>query len=172
MEENDSKAKILLQKMAQMAQETDTTFIVIHHLRKGNKHSRGHQPPTLADVRGHSGITQFSPSVICIDYEGNEMPRFLYALKMNLVEQPPTMVFTIGSLGLIWNESASDQVQRAVVQEAVNWLEDLLQGRAVPIKDVMELAKAENYEKSILKQAINFPSIRIVSEDGERCLTA
>ena len=171
MEENDSKAKILLQKLSQMAQETSTTFIVIHHLRKGNKQSRGHQPPTLADVRGHSGITQFSPSVICIDYEGNEMPRFLYALKMNLVEQPDTITFTIGTLGLLFNESARDSVQRAVVQEAVNWLEDLLAGRAVSIKDVMELAKEENYEKEIIKQAINFPSIRIVSNDGERCLT-
>lgn len=171
MEENDSKAKILLQKMAQMAQETDTTFIVIHHLRKTQKYSKGHQPPTLADVRGHGGITQFSPSVLCIDYEGNEMPRFLYALKMNLVELPATITFTIGTLGLLFNESAGDQVKRAVVQEAVNWLEDLLQGRAVPIKDVMTLAKEENYEKAILKQAINFPSIRIVSEDGERCLS-
>ncbi len=171
VEENKSSAKVVLQNLSRMAQETNTTFLVIHHLRKQQKHSRGHHQPTLDDVRGFSGITQFAPSVLAIDWEGNEMPRFLYALKMNLVEQPPTMVFTIGSLGLIWNESASDQVQRAVVQEAVNWLEDLLQGRAVPIKDVMELAKEENYEKAILKQAINFPSIRIVSDDGERCLS-
>ena len=96
MDENDSSAKRVLQELARMAQETSTTFLIIHHLRKQQKQSRGHKPPTLDDVRGHSGITQFAPSVIAIDYEGNDMPRFIYPLKMNLTEVPPTMTFAFG----------------------------------------------------------------------------
>jgi len=172
MDENDSSAKRVLQELARMAQETSTTFLIIHHLRKQQKQSRGHKPPTLDDVRGHSGITQFAPSVIAIDYEGNDMPRFMYPLKMNLTEAPPTMTFVMSSMGLIWNESTHDQVRRQVVQETVNWLEDLLRAGPMIIKEVMEIAAEQGYDKDIIKQAINFPSIRVIkNHHDERCLS-
>jgi hypothetical protein len=172
MDENDSSAKKVLQELSRMAQETETTLLIIHHLRKQQKYSKGHQPPSLSDVRGHSGITQFAPSVIAIDYEGHEMPRFLYPLKMNLVEAPATMTFSMGTMGLIWNESTHDQVHRAVVQEAANWLEEMLLAGPMLVKEALELANDAGYNKDIIREAIGYPTIKMIkNHHDERCLS-
>ncbi len=172
VEENDASAKVVLRDLSAMAQETDTAFLVIHHLRKSNKQSKGHHTPVLDDVRGHGGITQFSPSVIAIDYDGNEGIRFVYSLKMNLTEMPATMTFSMSGMGLLWNESTQDQVRRQVVQETVKWLEGLLSGGSKTIKQVREIATEEGYDWDIVKQAISFPSIRTIKDiEGERCLS-
>jgi len=172
MDENDASAKVTLKSLSAMAQETGTTFLIIHHLRKTQKASKGHHTPTLDDVRGHGGITQFAPSVIAIDYDGNEGVRFLYPLKMNLVEMPPTMTFSMGTMGLLWNESTHDQVRRQVVQETVKWLEGLLTDGPRTIKEVKEISTEEGYDWDIVKQAMAFPSIRTVkNHHDERCLS-
>jgi hypothetical protein len=172
MDENDASAKKVLQGLSGMAQETNTSFLIIHHLRKPQKYSKGHQRITLADVRGHGGITQFAPSVIAIDYEGHEMPRFMHTLKMNLVEEPPTMTFSIGAMGLLWNETTHDQVRRQVIQETVGWLEEILTPGAMTIKEVKEMSEVEGYDWDIVKQAINFPSIKTIkNHQDERCLS-
>ena len=115
MDENDASAKRVLHELSRLAQETRTTILVIHHLRKPNPKAKGYQAPTLNDVRGHSGITQFAPSVIAIDYDGNEGMRQLYPLKMNLVEMPNDIWFSMGPMGLVWNQNTMDRVHRQVV---------------------------------------------------------
>ena len=172
MDENDSTAKKTLQDLSRMAQETATTFLIIHHLRKQQKHSKGHKPPELDDVRGHGGITQFAPSVIAIDYDGNEGARFLMPLKMNLVKMPPPMSFVMETNGLIFDNATHDQVRRKVVQETVVWMESILASGPLLIKEVKELSEKEGYDWDIVKQAISFPSINLIkNHQGERCLS-
>jgi hypothetical protein len=170
MNENEATAKVVLQQLGRMAQETNTTFLVIHHLRKQNTQAKGPQRIVLQDVRGHSGITQFSPSVIAIDYEGHEMPRFLSPLKMNLVSPPACLSFTIGVMGLAWDESSDDLVQRAVVEELVAWLEDLLSAGPMTIAKIRENIDAAGYDIELLKRAQQSPSFQMVDHGGERCL--
>jgi hypothetical protein len=169
MEENDASAKRILQRMSKMAQEADTSFLIIHHLRKRNPNAKGTQRITLQDVRGHTGITQFSPSVIAIDYEGNEMPRYLTPLKMNLVSPPSTIAFSIGVMGLIWDDKSEDKLQRAIIEEMVVWLEDLLASGPMLTGKVREAAEKAGYSLELLKRTTNYPSIGIVEIGGERC---
>jgi len=170
MNENEASAKVVLQQMGRMAQETNTTFLIIHHLRKPNNQAKGPQRIVLADVRGHSGITQFSPSVIAIDYEGHEMPRFLSPLKMNLVHPPASLSFTIGVMGLAWDETSDNQVQRAVVEELVAWLEDLLAAGPMKTAKIRENLDKAGYDIELLKRAQHYPSFQMVDYGGERCL--
>ena len=171
MNENESAAKKVLQELGKMAQETNTTFLIIHHLRKRNQNAKGPERITLEDVRGHSGITQFSPSVIAIDYEGNEMPRFLVPLKMNLVAPPKSLSFNMGVMGLAWNESWNNTIQRAVVGEMVSWLEELLKDGPMTTAKVREKADEKDFDLDLLRRAINYPSISTVEYGGEKCLT-
>jgi energy-coupling factor transporter ATP-binding protein EcfA2 len=170
MNENESSAKVVLQQMGRMAQETNTTFLIIHHLRKPNNQAKGPQRIVLADVRGHSGITQFSPSVIAIDYEGHEMPRFLSPLKMNLVSPPASLSFTIGVMGLAWDENSDDQVKRAIVEELVAWLEDLLVAGPMTTAKIRENLDAAGYDIELLKRAQHYPPFQMLDYGGERCL--
>lgn len=172
MDENDASAKKVLQGMSVLAQETDTTLLIIHHLRKQQKHVKGHQSPTLDDVRGHGGITQFAPSVLAIDYDGTEGPRFLYPLKMNLAALQPSLTFVMENQGLRWNEATADQVRRQVIQETVQWLTELIKPAPVTIKEVKATANDEGRDWDIVKEAINFPTIRTIkNHHDERCLS-
>lgn len=169
--ENEASAKVILQQMGRMAQETNTTFLIIHHLRKPNTAAKGPQRIVLADVRGHSGITQFSPSVIAIDYEGHEMPRFLSPLKMNLVNPPASLAFKIGVMGLTWDETSDDQVKRAIIEELVVWLGELLEAGPMTTAAVRKACDAAGYDVELLRRAQHHPSIQLVDYGGERCLS-
>jgi len=167
--ENESQAKQLAQSLSIMAQETDTTFIIIHHLRKPPTQGvKGQYKITLADVRGHSGITQFAPSVIAIDYDGFEGPRNVSLLKMNLVKAPTSIFFTMGMMGLDWGRSGGSQVNRAIVGEVVTWLEDMLSAGPVLLEKVKEAAEKEGYDLKVLKRAMNQQSIHVKDQGGER----
>jgi len=171
VDENDASAKRVLLELSKMAQETRTTFLIIHHLRKPQK-SKGYQQISLAEVRGHSGITQFAPSVIAIDYDGNEGVRMLCSLKMNMAEEPAAMAFTMGPLGLVWSETTADHVRRQVIQETVHWLERILANGPMTIKDVRDAAEEGGYNWNMIKQAITFPNIRVMKNSGgERSLS-
>lgn len=171
MEENDASSKRVLHELSRLAQETHTTVLIIHHLRKPNPKAKGYQAPTLNDVRGHSGITQFAPSVIAIDYDGNEGMRQLYPLKMNLTEMPNDIWFSMGPMGLIWNQDTMDRVHRQVVQEAVTWLTETLKAGPMTTKEVVEFAERSGYELETINEAMKFPVFQMVKNAfGDRCL--
>lgn len=170
MEENDSMAKKVMQVLSGMAQETNTTFFVIHHLRKGQAGAK-ERKISLDDVRGHSGITQFSPSVLAINYDGNEGVRFLEPLKTNLTRMPATLSFSMGPIGLVWNESTMDQVARAMAQEAAEWIREQLSGGPLSIKTILEMTDKEGYDRNIIKQALHYPGLRFVTHNNERCIS-
>lgn len=171
VDENDASAKRTLQEISRLAQETNTTILVIHHLRKPDPKKKGYQSPTLNDVRGHSGITQFAPSVIAIDYDGNEGMRQLYPLKMNLVEMPNDLWFSMGPRGLIWNQDTMDRVHRQVVQETVSWLEGMLKAGPMTTKEVVEMAERSGHELDILNEALKFPVFQLMDDAfGNRCV--
>jgi len=170
MNENEASAKGVLQSLATMAQETGTAFIIIHHLRKPSGRDKN-SAPTLNQVRGHSGITQFAPSVIAIEYAGNEEPRFLYHLKMNLTEAPNSLSFDIGPWGPSFSEHSTDQVKRAITDECLEWLKDLLQSGPMTTIDIMVASKRAGYTRDVMRRAIHHPAIKSERIDGDTCLT-
>lgn len=170
IDENDASAKRTMLELSKIAQESRTTFLVIHHLRKKQKYVKGHQKITLADVRGHGGIVQFAPSVLAIDYEGNEMPRFLSPLKTNLVEMPTSISFTMGASGLVWMDDAGDTARRQYIHETAEWLERLLTPGVMTIKEVKEIAAQEGIDWDIVRKAANYPEFHTIhNQHGERC---
>jgi len=170
MNENEASAKGVLQSLSVMAQETNTAFIIIHHLRKPSGRDKN-PTPTLDMVRGHSGITQFAPSVIAIEYAGQEMPRFLYHLKNNLVEAPDSLSFSIGPWGPVFNEDTIDQVKRAITDECLEWLKDLLRPGPMPTIEIMVQGRRAGYTRDVMKRAIHHPAIKSERIDGQTCLT-
>ena len=163
MNENEASAKKILQEIAMIAQETLTTFIIIHHLRKPQGKDKGIRP-TLHMVRGHGGITQFSPSVIAIEYDPDMPQRVLFSLKNNFIEKPRDILFSIGTFGPLFTEDTAGSVQRAVRDEFIEWISKL--DGPISSKDLLERAEEEGYEKEIVKLAIRHPSLRVYREDG------
>ena len=98
------------------------------------------------------------------------MPRFLSPLKMNLVAPPASLSFTIGVMGLAWDESSDDLVQRAVVEELVAWLEDLLAAGPMTTAKVRENLDEAGYDIELFKRAQHYPPFQSVDYGGERCI--
>lgn len=163
MNENEASAKKILQEIAMIAQETRTTFLIIHHLRKPQGKDKGMRP-TLHMVRGHSGITQFSPSVIAIEYDPDMPQRVLFSLKNNFIEKPQDVLFSIGTYGPLFTEDTAGSVKRVVRDEFIEWMSTL--DGPISSKDLLEQAEEAGYEREIVKLAIRHPTLRVYREDG------
>jgi KaiC/GvpD/RAD55 family RecA-like ATPase len=165
MNENEATAKKVLQDLARMAQETSTTFLVIHHLRKQDPKAKSRRV-ALDDVRGHGGITQFSPSVIAIDYDGLEGPRFLTHLKMNLAKAQSALTFSIGSMGIEWAAATSDVVARAAMDALVVFIENLVADGPMNTAEVRKRIEAEGYTLEQLRRATSGQYLEQIYIDG------
>ena len=164
MNENESSAKKILQEMAMVAQETQTTLIIVHHLRKPQGREKGTRP-TLHMVRGHSGITQFAPSVIAIEYDPDLPYRILFSLKNNFIEKPPDITFSIGTYGPLFKEDTVSAVRRTVRDEFIEWVATL--DGPISSKDLLKQAQEEGYEKEIIKLALKHPKLQVYRRDGQ-----
>ncbi len=163
MNENEASAKKILQEMAMLAQETKTTFIIIHHLRKPQGRETGIRP-TLHMVRGHSGITQFAPSVIAIEYDPDLPDRILFSLKNNFIEKPKDIMFSIGTFGPVFGADTASAVRRVVRDEFIEWVATL--GGPISSEDLLKRAKEEGYDKEIIKLAIKHPKLQVYRDNG------
>ncbi len=168
MNENESSAKKILQEMAMVAQETQTTLIIVHHLRKPQGREKGTRP-TLHMVRGHSGITQFAPSVIAIEYDPDLPYRILFSLKNNFIEKPPDITFSIGTYGPLFKEDTVSSVRRVVRDEFIEWVATL--DGPISSKDLLKQAQEEGYEKNIVKLALKHPKLQVYRRDGQTYIT-
>jgi len=163
MDENAGEAKKILQETAKLAQETRTTMLLIHHLRKPQGKEKGTRP-TLHMVRGHSGITQFAPSVIAIEHDPDLPYRTLFSLKNNFIEKPRDIEFTIGPLGPVFGANTASAVQKAIRDEFVDWLETIDQ--PIQSKDLVRKAQAEGHEKETIKLALKHPRVQVSRHNG------
>ena len=169
MNENESSAKKILQELAMMAQETQTTLVIIHHLRKPQGKEKGTRP-TLHMVRGHSGITQFAPSVIAIEYDPDLPYRILFSLKNNFLSKPQDIMFSIGEYGPLFREDTVGTVKRAIRDELVGWLATL--NSPMSSKELLVTAKERGFEKEIIKLALKHPKVRVYRQDGITYISA
>jgi hypothetical protein len=163
MDENDAQAKRIMQEMAKLAQETQTTVLLIHHLRKPQGKEKGTRP-TLHMVRGHSGITQFVPSVIAIEHDPDLPYRTLFSLKNNFIEKPRDIEFTIGALGPLFGANMVSEVQRTIVDEFIDWMETI--STPIQSKDLLKQAREEGYEKDIIRLALRHSRVQVSRYNG------
>lgn len=168
-QENEGSAKVVVQRLATMAQETSTTMIVIHHLRKDQKSDKGSNI-TLAQVRGHSGIPQFSPAVLAVDSYGQEMDRLIYPIKMNFAPIGGSYTFRLSETGITWPDTPTQRQDRDRKREIGLWLSERIGNEKIPLPAIMDegLALGHSYDR-IKSVALNLGFRMIRDEEGEIC---
>lgn len=171
VEENDVSAKKMSQGLSVLAQETNTTLLVIHHLRKPHpgKKKGADVRISLADVRGHSGITQPSPSVIGVDDPAFGTHRYLVPIKMNLARKPHEISFEISPVGLVFDDTRM-RPSEVMVLDCIDWLKEKLADGPIANRKIFEMAEEKGFNKDVVARATLDRNIREFTIGREQCL--
>ena len=152
MEENSSMLRGLLLKLATLARDSRSAFLVVHHLRK---RARG-EPDTasLDRLRGSSTIAQFARIIWAIDRPDPGDPRRrLFQVKNNLVAWPKPVGFTISDKGLAFAEAPTMPRSLSPVEQAVEFLESLLRGHTLAGREVIRQASECGFSQMMVYRA-------------------
>jgi hypothetical protein len=156
----DQDVRTALATLAEMAEKTDVAVLIVRHLNKSN----GGQ--SIYRGGGSIGIIGASRCAFLVAKDPeNESRRVLAGIKNNLAPLPPSLTFTIegvkNSSRLVWggvSQHSADALlaipssaeERSVLDEAKDFLRDLLSGGAVEAKKAqMEARKAGIAEKTL-----------------------
>ena len=137
MDENSSRMRLLLLKLARLARDSRSAFLVVHHLRKRSRSEP--DAATLERLRGSSTLAQVARCVWTIDRpDPNDPRRRLSQVKNNLVALPAPIGFTIGPTGLTFCAAPEKPRPCTQVDKAMEMIAAVLAKGPVPAAVVLQ----------------------------------
>ena len=152
----------LLAFLVEMAEEFSAGLVLIHHLKKLDRMQLALPGLGLADFRGSSHITAAARSILGLSVQtpaGSAIvkngPRRLEVVAASLCQAPEPLGMTIedqpgGGLTLVYGEAPAASTA-TTSEECSRWMMELLQANGpMRPKDMVDLADAEGYERSMV----------------------
>jgi KaiC/GvpD/RAD55 family RecA-like ATPase len=137
MDENSSRMRFLLLKLARLARDSQAAFLVVHHLRKRSRSEP--DAATLERLRGSSTLAQVARCVWTIDRpDPNDPRRRLSQVKNNLVALAPPIGFTIGPTGLTFCDAPKGPRGTTQAAQAAEFVERLLADGPLPVCQIWQ----------------------------------
>jgi len=146
----------------EMAEEFSAGLVLIHHLKKLDRMQLALPGLGLADFRGSSHITAAARSILGLSVQtpaGSAIvkngPRRLEVVAASLCQAPEPLGMTIedqpgGGLTLVYGEAPAASTA-TTSEECSRWMMELLQANGpMRPKDMVDLADAEGYERSMV----------------------
>lgn len=167
-ENSNDTMKLILKRMAELTQRRKIAAVIIHHLNKA-PFGVPEYPITLARVRGAGTITQFCRSVLALGVPDKSNPesRRLDVIKMNLARKPAPVGYALTNTGPVWGDAPEMPLPRRAIDDARDFLLDILANGLVPTIDVYAEAEAKGVGVNSLKDAKKALNIKAHREGGK-----
>jgi hypothetical protein len=153
-ENGNDEMKPIMKKLAALAQQHNIAVVVIHHL---NKPAPGVAafPITIHRLRGASAIPQYCRSIIALGTPDPSKPesRRLDVIKLNLARKPEPVGYELTDEGPEWGVAPEPPKQRRAVDDAIDFLQIVLQPGRRPVLEIEDEAKAHKIGGNALKDA-------------------
>lgn len=170
MKENDAAMRKLLQSCTLWAAELQIPIILVHHERKRSEQEKART--TIDRVRGSSTITQFCRSIIGIWREGDDDTVRIEVIKSNFTAPPEALGMQISGGKPKFVPPPQVVVSGSpMIQEAIDFLKEILADGPVEIALVREQAKEQDITKTTLYRARNKLDLRKVKVMRRWCWT-
>ena len=164
-ENNIEDVRRLMAFLVTMAEDFDAALVLIHHLKKLDRAQLSLPGLGLTDFRGSGHITAAPRSIIGLSVQtpaGGAIvkngPRRLEVVAASLCQTPDPMGMTMqdqpgGGMTLVYGEAP--EVEQATASDScADWLVEVLQANGpMRPKELLELADAEGYERSMVFRA-------------------
>lgn len=164
-ENNIEDVRRLMAFLVTLAEDFDAALVLIHHLKKRDRAQLSLPGLGLADFRGSGHITAAPRSIIGLSVQSpaggsivKNGPRRLEVVAASLCQAPDPMGLTMqdqpgGGMTLVYG-AAPEGEQATVGGSCADWLVEILQANGpMRPKDVLDLADAEGYERSMVFRA-------------------
>lgn len=167
--ENDSgDMKTLMKLLGDLAQRHQIAIIAIHHLNKPVA-GMAEYPITLHRMRGSSAISQFCRSVLAVGAPDASQPerRRLDVIKLNLAPKPQPVGYELSDRGPLWGDAPEMPRAHRVIDDAVDFLREALDGGPRLSDELLAEAKARGIGNNALNSAKKALGVRGKREGGK-----
>jgi|GEM_PF-1511328 len=163
--ENGTEMIEVMSFLAELATATNKPVIVNHHF---NKLLTDGSVPNLSRVRGSSSIVQFCRVVWALDIPNLQEPglKRLSVIKNNLAEFPQPLGFRITDSGLVFTDAPESGPAQLRIEEAVEWLTDILKDGAIRQKEIEQRAEGDGLKMKAVRRAMALLHIRPFKKNG------
>lgn len=164
-ENNIEDIRRLMAFLVGLAEDHGTGLMLIHHIKKLDRAQLALPGLSLYDFRGSGHITAAARSIIGLSLQSQANgpitktgPRRLEVVAATLCETPDPLGMDITQLGdnsmaIVYGEAPATK-GATQGDECARWLVDVLQANGpMRARDVIELAQAEGYERSMVYSA-------------------
>ncbi len=167
-ENGNDEMKLVMKKLAGLAQKHNIAVLVIHHLGKPTPGDPTF-PISIHRLRGASAISQYCRSILAVGTPDAARPeaRRLDVIKLNLARKPAPVGYELTDTGPAWGEAPEAPKQRRAIDDAMDFLEVALSKGMRPSDEVTEEAKANNIGSNALMDARKVMSIKAKREGGK-----
>jgi hypothetical protein len=164
-ENNIEDVRRMLAFLVGLAAEYDAGLVLIHHIKKLDRAQLALPGISLYDFRGSGHITAVARSIIGLSVQSpangpivTRGPRRMEVVAATLCETPEPLGMTIEStddqLRIVYGEAPEVGKAKSLSSQCRTWLLDLLAANGpMKPKDIVELAEAEGFERSMVMAA-------------------
>ncbi len=167
-ENGNDEMKLVMKKLAGLAQKHNIAVLVIHHLGKPTPGDPTF-PISIHRLRGASAISQYCRSILAVGTPDTARPeaRRLDVIKLNLARKPAPVGYELTDVGPAWGKAPEAPKQRRAIDDAMDFLEIALSNGMRPSDEVTEEAKANNIGSNALMDARKVMGIKAKHEGGK-----
>lgn len=153
LDENDSRVAAVLTPWAELARDTGTALVIVHHFRK-TKETEGSRA-SVERLRGSGAIAAVARLIVAIDKPAPEGKAVrVSVIKSNLGPLPEPLGMVIGEEGLEFTAEAPAPPRRdSAVARAEEFLRAQLQQRPMCFGELQRLAAERGISKNSLYRA-------------------
>jgi putative DNA primase/helicase len=166
-ESGNDEMKLVMKKLAGLAQRFNIAVLVVHHLNKPAPGVASY-PISIHRLRGASAIPQYCRSILALGTPDVNQPenRRLDVIKLNIARKPEPIGYLLTDSGPMWGQAPEAPKQRRAIDDALDFLEIAMQSGARLASDVEEEAKAEKIGGNALRDAKKVLKIKALREGG------
>lgn len=167
-ESGNDEMKVVMKKLAGLAQQHNIAVLVIHHLSKPAP-GMPTFPISIHRLRGASAIPQYCRSILAVGAPDPARPlaRRLDVIKLNLAPKPAPVGYELTNVGPAWGEAPEAPRQRRAVDDAIDFLSIALANGMRPSDEVTSEAKANNIGMNALTDARKALKVKAKREGGK-----
>lgn len=166
-ENGNDEMKLVMKRLAGLAQKYNIAVIVVHHLNKPVQGIESY-PISIHRLRGASAIPQYCRSILALGIPDMSKPesRRLDVIKLNLARKPAPVGYVLTDTGPHWGEAPEPPKQRRAIDDALDFLEIALQAGPRLATDIQEEAKAQKIGSNALRDAMKAMKVKARREGG------
>lgn len=167
-ENGNDEMKLVMKKLAGLAQRFNIAVLVVHHLNKPAPGVASY-PISVHRLRGASAISQYCRSILALGTPDINQPenRRLDVIKLNLTVKPKSVGYQLTDSGPVWGEAPEMPKERCAIDNALDFLEIAMQSGPRLASDIEEEAKAEKIGSNALHDAKKALKIKALREGGK-----